>query len=259
MKASLRIFGILGFLIFAYGFSLTFYLPGYVEDIGKDFIKDRITASTNKKVDELQDLGGDSAIGKIAQKYLEKNKEKLDGYKRLLKQEAHKKIANVIAEMRDLDCECRKKYEVIIANSLIINIAKLEEANQKLADYMKSKYMEVANKLKRDFRIFTGVNAVVFLFLLGLSFLKERAIVHLFLPGMLMVVSTAICSYFYLFEQNWFFTIIYDSYTGWAYLGYFFLVFVLLCDIAFNKARVTTEIINAFLSAIGSALSVVSC
>lgn len=46
---------------------------------------------------------------------------------------------------------------------------------------------------------------------------------------------------------------------GLAYLAYFGVIFLVLFDIVFNKARVTTEIINAFLHAIGSAFSVVSC
>lgn len=249
----------MGLLLFAYVFSLTYYMPGLVEDAGKEFIKNRVLESTNEKIDDIKALTANTILGKLATKTFEKNKEKIEQYKDLLKDKAHKKLAKVIAEMKDLDCECRKTYENKIASTIKINIIKLEETNNKISDYMKFKYMEVANKLKTDFRIFSGANAAVFVLLLGLSVLKEKAIFHLFLPSMLMLLSTIICSYFYIFEQNWFFTIIYDSYVGWAYLGYFSIVFLLLCDITFNQARVTTEIINAFLNAIGSALSVAPC
>ncbi len=72
-------------------------------------------------------------------------------------------------------------------------------------------------------------------------------------------ISTLFCSYFYIFEQNWLLTIIHSSYLGFAYLTWLGIVFLFLCDIVFNRARITTEILNAFFNAIGSALSVVPC
>jgi len=43
---------------------------------------------------------------------------------------------------------------------------------------------------------------------------------------------------------------------GFGYLAYIGVIFGFLMDVAFNKARVTTEIINGILNAIGSAVSV---
>ena len=91
------------------------------------------------------------------------------------------------------------------------------------------------------------------------SFLKPKAISHLFVPGALLTGSTLVCSYFYIFRQNWLLTIIYNDYLGFTYLGYVFVVFLFLCDIVFNRARVTTEIINGILNAVGSAASVAPC
>lgn len=99
----------------------------------------------------------------------------------------------------------------------------------------------------------------MFLVLLAVSFFNPRAIAHLFVPGTLLLVATMVSSYFYVFEQNWFFTIIYNDYIGFAYIGYLSVVFLFLCDVVFNGARVTTEIINQALNAIGSALSVAPC
>jgi hypothetical protein len=119
--------------------------------------------------------------------------------------------------------------------------------------------MDVVQKLTLDVRIFLGTNALVSLLLLLVSFLKPRAVNHLFLPSAMLLISTLICSYFYLFEQNWFYTILYNDYTGLSFITYLLLVFAFLCDIVFNSAKVTTEIINGILTAIGSTLSVVSC
>ena len=195
----------------------------------------------------------------MASQLVKDNEAKINQLQKDLKSKTHEKIAAVIAKMRDLNCECRKKFEKRFEEGTKSNILSLQNANAKLTDFMQYKYMEVANKLKADFRIFTGSNSAVFLLILLVSFFKPKAMTHLFLPGILLIISTLVCSYFYLFEQNWFFTIIYDSYLGWGYIIYLSVVFGVLCDIIFNAARVTTEILNAIFNAIGSALSVASC
>ncbi len=259
MSITLRTIGLLGILLFGSGFIFTYSMPGFVEEIGKDFIKEKIEEKTHQKIHELTFKHQNNALVKFASKLAKNNEKEINRLKASLKTKTNAKLAAVIVEMRDLDCECRKKYEKALNNQTESNIFSLKNANKKLTDFMKIKYMEVANKLKADLRIFTGSNAIVFALLLLISFFKPKAITHLFLPGILLVTSTVICSYFYIFEQNWFFTIIYSSYLGWGYLGYIGIVFAFLCDIAFNKTRVTTELINGILNSLGSALSVAPC
>jgi len=259
MKITLRIISLIGIIILGSSFIFTYSTPGYVEEIGKDFIKSKIQEKTNEKIEKLTLNKSNSILQKLASKLVEKNQEKINALKEQLKSKAHVKLAAVIAEMRNLSCECRKKHEKAIERGTKSSILSMENANAVLMDFMKTKYMEVANKLKTDFRIFTGSNTLVFILLLLISFLKPRAITHLILPAALLTLSTVICSYFYIFEQNWFFTIIYNTYLGWSYLAYLGVVFAFLCDIVFNKARATTQIINAILNIIGSAMSVVSC
>ena len=259
MKITLRIIGIIGALLFGAFFYFTFSTPGYVEEIGKDFIKSQIQKKTNQKIDSIKLQSQDNKLAKIAAAMYKKQQEKIDYIKEQLKNKAHDKLAAVMAEMRDLDCECRKKHSKMYKLGYEAQIISLQNANDKLLGFMKTKYMEVVTELIRDIRIFTGSNTFVFIFLLLISFLKPKAVTHLFLPGVLLLTATLVCSFFYIFEQNWLFTIIYNNYLGFAYLGYVGIVFLFLCDIVFNKARVTTEIINAILNAIGSATSVVPC
>ena len=259
MKITLRIIGLLGVILFGTFLYFTYSLPGYVEEIGKDFIKAQIKKKTNQKIDSIKLKTKGGLLSKFAGKIYQQNKEEIDRIKLQLKNKAHERLASVIAEMRDLSCECRRKYAAMYKEGFKIRLANLETANATLMDFMKTKYMEIANELKRDIRIFAGSNMVIFLLLLLVSFLKPRAIKHLFLPGLLLVTSTLVCSFFYIFEQNWLLTIIYNNYLGYGYLVYVGLLFLVLCDIVFNKARITTEIINAFLQAIGQAATMVPC
>lgn len=256
---TLRSLGLLGFLLFASVFYLTYSLPGYIEDIGKSFIQNQIREKTEAKIDSLKVSNSETALGKLAAKLYAKNKNQIDFVKQKLKDKAHEKLADVIAEMRDLDCECRNKWAAKIKQEYELELKALQVANEKIKNFMRIKYMEVVTELTRDVRIFTGVNALVFLLLLVISFLKPQAVSHLFLPGLLLLVSTSICTFFYIFEQNWLLTIIYSDYPGYSYLAYVGILFLFLCDIVLNYARITTAIINGILEGIGSAASVAPC
>jgi hypothetical protein len=161
--------------------------------------------------------------------------------------------------MSKLSCECRKKHAARIKENYEREVLSLKSANEKLVSFMKTKYMDVSIQLKKDFRIFAGANTIVMLLLVIISFLKTHAIRHLFFPATLLFISTIFCSYFYIFEQNWFFSIIYNDYLGWTYFSYLGVVFLFLCDIVLNRARVTCKILNAIAEAIGSAFSVMPC
>ena len=108
-------------------------------------------------------------------------------------------------------------------------------------------------------RIFLGSNSVLFLLVVVLAFLKPRAAVQLYLPAVVLIFSTVVSAAIYLFGQNWLFTIIYNDYVGFGYVACVGVLFGFLCDIAFNKARVTTEILNAIFQAVGSAAQAVPC
>ncbi len=259
MRITIRTMGLLGTLLFGTAFWFTFGVPDGVEEIAKGFIKERVEQETKEKIESLSLTKKDSKLSNIV-KRLSKNKEKeIEALKIQLQNKVYEKIALVIAEMSDLNCECRNKYAQAIKEHLEFKLLSLQSANDKLINFMKSKYMDVVQNLTIDLRIFTGSNLLIFIILLLVSFSKPAAITHLFLPGILLVISTVLSSYFYLFEQNWFFTIIYNDFLGFWYLAWVGLIFAILCDIVFNKARVTTEVINAILNAIGSAFSVVPC
>ena len=175
------------------------------------------------------------------------------------KQKLHEKVIAVVAKMQQWDCECREKYGRIAKGFLDGQIAKLSESVDRLQEFMQYKYMDIVQNLVKDFRIFTGSNLLVVSLLLLLLFIKPRANLQIGLLVGLTALSTLLTSYLYIFKQNWFFIIIYNDFVGYAYLAYLGVIFFFLWDILFNKARVTTEIVNAILQVIGSSFSAVSC
>ncbi|MCO1334577.1 hypothetical protein MO867_09525 [Microbulbifer sp. OS29] len=261
-KVSLRVWGILGMVLFAPLFLFTFAAPHTIEKSGESFIEWKLKSEADKKIEALRlpaPTKLEGLLGAKAREFRAKTERDLEKVKQQLKTDAPAILATQIAKLRNLDCECRKKWEQSIKVSMQSKLASLEMTKSKLIDFSHVKYMEIVHKLTLDVRIFLAANSIVFIFLLIASFMQPKAIKQLFLPGGLMLISTVMCSYFYLFEQNWLYTIIYNDYTGFAYVGYLSFVFAILCDIVFNRARVTTEVLNTCLQAIGQAGSLVPC
>lgn len=259
MKYIMRVIGVLGALIFGLALFLTFGVPGLVEGEAREFIKTKIEMETNEKIDSLSLAATDSSFGKLASKLLKGQETEISDLRKKLKDKTYEKTAAVVAEMSDLSCECRDTYAQRIKESMELRISNLAAANTKIVDFMKTKYMDVSSNLTQDLRIFAGSNLLMFMLLLFASLMKPRAVIQLFVPGLLLATSTIVCSYFYLFEQNWFFTIIYNDFLGFWYLAYVVALFLWLCDVVFNKARVTTRIVNYALQFVGSALHAVPC
>ncbi len=255
MKITLRTIGILGSLLFGALFYLTFGVPDSVERAGQVFIKYQVEKEVKEKLSSSRLTSFKEKAQSLADKYqLDINKTKED-----LNNNLPHKIALVIAAMCRLDCEKKKRIENSLESGYRKHINALKIVKDKLTDLIRGKYVEIVKNLTRDVRIFLGSNTVLFLLLLSASFLKPKAISHLFLPSILLLIATVISSGIYIFGQNWFFTIIYNNYMGFGYLAYIGVIFGLLVDIVFNRARVTTEAINTILNVIGSALSVSPC
>ncbi|MCU7930964.1 MAG: hypothetical protein KZQ90_09195 [Candidatus Thiodiazotropha sp. (ex Codakia rugifera)] len=255
MNIYLRLIGIIGLSLFAMLFWVTFGVPDAVEESAKGFVKSQIEKEVREKYTESKASAfADKALQIAGNLGYEEQRIRSD-----LNNKLPEKIASVIAEMCGYDCEKKKAVAQSIASGYMERIANLQVAQQKLGSIIKGKYMEIVSNLRTDLRIFLGSNAVMFLILLFLSFLKPKAISHLFLPGVFLLVSTIVASAIYMFGQDWFYTILYNDYMGFGYLAYIGVIFGFFMDVAFNKGRVTTEIINGILNAIGSALSVAPC
>lgn len=259
MKLGFRLLAVLGSLAFGMAFALIFATPEFVERTGAHFIKHKIEQETHERIDSLTLQTSNSRLDKLAQKLLDNQQARITEIKTKIKASADAKIEDVFAQMSDFDCECRAKFSESIRQQLWIDVTLAEAAVAKVEDFLKAKYVDVVRNLRTDLRIFIGSNLAAFLSLLLVSLVKPRAAPQLLVPGMILMCAVVICSYFYIFQQNWFLTIIYSDYVGFAYLAYLGGVFSLLCDVSLNRGRVTAEICNFLLEAVGSAASVQSC
>ena len=255
MSTILRTTGICGLFLFGILFTITFISSEILEESAKGFVKLQIEKDVREKQEAISKSDVVSKAKNIANKLGFESEE----IQKDLANDLPEKIASVIASMCGYDCERKKAITKSITAGYLDRLKNIEIAQDTLGDIIKGKYVEIVGNLKFDLRIFLGSNFMMFLILLIVSFTKPKAITHLFVPGLLLALATIISSAIYIFGQDWFYTILYNDYMGFGYLAYLALIFGFLMDVALNKARVTTEIINSIANALGSALSVVPC
>ena len=253
MKTSLRLIGLIGLILFGSVFALTYGVPKQVEESAKGFIKSQI----EKEVREKAAVVTDSSLAQKAKSLADKLGYQESQLKKDIENDLPGKIASIMASMCGYDCEKKKQLAAEIKGGYLTKIKNLKVAQVNLSDLVKGKYVEIVSNLKMDLRIFTMSNAAMFLLLLLISIMKPQAIKQLYVPGMLLFVTTLISTSIYVFGQDWFYTIIYNDYMGLAYLVYIGMIFAFLLDIAINKCRVTSIILD-MLGSVFSGIGVVT-
>lgn len=241
------IFASIGFLLFTILFALSYVNPLFVENTAKSVIQYRLESIAHEKIDMLSQ----NELVNRAQQLLGQYQIETAQIRLQLTEGIPAKVAAIIAEMRNLDCECRRITEEKIEQSMLFRIGTLTQMQRQLTEFMQGQYLRIAEHLKREFRIFTGSSSFAFFVLLIAALIQRKAGGQFLLPAGLLFLSTVISAYFYIFQQNWLHTILFSSYVGFAYLGYIGVVFALLCDIIFNQSR----IINVILNVLGNILS----
>lgn len=232
--------GVLGTIVFGVALAASLLNPAFVERTAAQIIRYQVEKAVHQRIEAL-DAG---FLMQKARELMERNAEETRSIKQQLTDRLPERIARITAEMQNLDCECRKKIEKSIKSGFEFRIGSLAEAQERLQTLVRTKYMETAEKLTREFRVFTGTNAAVFLSLVMICIIKRQAHLH-FLPATVVLVGAAgLTAYLYLFHQNWLHTVLFSNYVGFAYVGYLGLAIGFLADILLNRARVTVRILN---------------
>jgi ABC-type multidrug transport system fused ATPase/permease subunit len=255
IRSLLLILGLLGALLFGAAFVTSIVNPGYVEELAKDIIRQQIEKKVHEKIEALDAKFLTRKAGGLIEAY----STKVQDAKRQINEKLPERLALVIAEMRNLDCECRQKIQLAIREGFEWQIVATTQMQAQLTQLIRAKYMETAEKITREFRIFSGTNASVFALLTLAAVLKRGAGVHLIAPAIALIVAASITAGLYVFNQDWLHTVVFSDYVGFAYVGYLSIVFALLCDILFNRARITTKILNITFNVVGSTLQVAPC
>lgn len=255
MRRAILIISALGLAWFGAGLIISFANPLHIERAAREIVRLEVEHRVGHKIDSLSD----SRIADLALRKLQKTEAEIEQTREALRQELPRKVANVVADMLNADCECRRRLVEHMQRAEDQRLGSLVRIRERLTGLIESAYASVTTNLMREFRIFCGANALAFAVLGLVTLLRSRAALQLALPALVLIGAVAITGSLYLFSQDWLHTIVFSEYVGFAYLLYLAAVATLLADVVFNRARVSTQLANLALQAVGAAATAVPC
>ena len=255
MRTPLLILSLLGVLLFGGAFALSFLDPLLIERAAREVVRIEVERQVGEKIDTLSN----SRIAGFGKRALQNTEIDIARTQRAIRDEVPRKVAEVIANMLNADCECRKRLVKYAERAESEQLSSLMQVRERLVGLAESAYASVTRNLMREFRIFAGSNALAFALLGVIALVRRTATVQLVLPAVVLIGAVLITGGLYLFNQNWLHTIVFAQYVGLGYMVYLAIVALLLADVLLNRARVTTQIANLALHSVGSAVTLVPC
>jgi len=161
-------------------------------------------------------------------------------------------IADMLAAACRLDCDRKEAAEQSIMRIYGAVIDRYGTALERARLLVINEYDRAMAELRGDLQIFAGSTLVAFLGALALAIFKGRAAAHLIPISIALSLATALAVLWYVFGQDWVMTVIFSDYWGWSYAAIIATIWTLLADIAVNKARITTSILNGVGDIFGS-------
>jgi hypothetical protein len=255
MRRALLLVAALGVVLFGGTLVLSWLNPLLIERAAREVVRIEVEQRVGEKIDVLSN----SKVATLAAKALGQTEAEIAAKRRALKDGVPSKVAQAMADLLRVDCECRRRMSERATRDAEEQLGTLEQVQAQLFGLIETAYASTTRDLMRELRIVCISNALVFGLLGWLAWRRTRAAVQLLLPAAVLLTAAGVTGALYLFEQDWLHTLVFGDYVGWAYLGYLGLAMALLSDVAFNRARVITRLLNAALEALGSAVSVVPC
>lgn len=204
-----------------------------------------------------------SPVGGLAQRVQDDLANFSDGIAAGSSQERRALVVDTLVAMCELDCTERAEAEARVNATFERLIPLLEARTAALKDrfqtFVSGEFRSILAELLRDFRIFAGTNTILMALALGLAVFKGRAAAHLVPISIVLTLSTALASYWYIAGTDWVYTVLFSNHWGYGYTVLAALIALHLADIGLDRARVTTAEINFVGSALGGLFSVLPC
>jgi len=255
MRRALLLIATLGVVLFGGALVLSWLNPLLLERAAREVVRIEVEQRVGEKIDVLTN----SKVAALAAKALGQTEAEIATKRRALKEGVPSKVAQAMADLLRVDCECRRRMSEGATRDAEQQLTTLEQVQAQLLGLIETAYASTTRDLMRELRIVSASNAAVFGLLGLLAWRRQRATLQLMLPAVVLLGATGLTGALYLFEQDWLHTLIFGDYVGWGYLGYLGLAIALLSDVAFNRARGITRLFNTAFDALGSAVVVVPC
>ena len=230
--------------------------PGQFEERLKNFAVKTVTSETVQFADNRGITLPDNIAGsEMQQRLAEKLNDRGEKFQMALEMKVDDVIANVLANACSLDCDKRESVRDLVGGYLTSKAEEYDVGAAAMRDFAVGRYDARVKGLHRDLVIVATTNLVIFIAIFGLAAGKTRFMPILVKIGLVALVSATILLVWYIFGQDWMTTLVFNQFVGLGYTVFLGLIFLSLCDLIANKARVLSAIANIF----GTSLTIVSC
>lgn len=151
-------------------------------------------------------------------------------------------LALMLASLCEHQCSESAVASAVRA-SLTRTSTALGVALERTEQWARGYYGELVGKVLADLQVFLGTNCV--LLLLAAACLQGNVGRTRIVLGSILVATTLLGAYCYLFLQNWVLALLFSSYVGSAYITWVSLIAATLLDCLFNKGRITQAAMSA--------------
>lgn len=240
--------GWVGALLFGAACAVSWLQPLWVEQAARELVRIEVEQRVGEKVDSLSN----SRLVVLAQKALGDTEAEIARKRQVLRDGVPHRVAQAMANFLDADCECRRRLAERMELGEAAQLSSLTQVQAQLQGLIEHAYASATGQLMREFRIFTGANALVFAVLALAAGWRRLAATQLLLAAAVLVGAAGLTAGLYLFEQNWLHTVVFNDYVGWAYASYLGVAVVGLADVLLNRARVTRVVADAIGQVVSS-------
>jgi len=211
----------------------------------RDFAVEKVRTELDNKLSSVASSDTAEDISAAAGRYSKQLQDRIDTWRESLDAGIDVFVADILAAACELDCERRDEARSAVRRFYESSIERYGFALERLEDVVVGEYREIMSELRADLKIFSGSTAVAFSLALFLSVFRGAAARHLLPISITLTLTTLLAIAWYAFGQDWVMAVIFDDYWGWGYSLLLSGLSILMIDIAANRARVTSAILNA--------------
>lgn len=248
-----------GTLIFLAAFLYIVIAPQDFDRRAQSFAVSQVERSVDERLSQLANSEVADRVSDLAGRVSGRLQSKIDEARGQLDAGMDEFIADVLAAACKLDCERRDQAAVAVRDFYESSILRNSIALERVQAFIEGQFDDVMDELRADLRIFVGSSGVALCFAFVLALFRGPAAVHLLPISITLSATTLLMVVWYALGQDWVTTILYSDYWGWSYTVILAVLSGLMLDIAANKARVCSFVLNTIGRIFGGGFELSPC
>lgn len=245
MNRSMKAVSTAGFVVFAAIFLVCTLAPRWLEHRARAYVTTKVRSEILRERPALAGLGSLEGLGASL-------RERAARTKAFAESRAPDLLAQWLATLCKYDCGGQPALAVSLRASIFERLRRLDAAVERVGEWGRGRYDQMVSEVVRDLSIFSGCNAIMFLLALVSAWFSPREPKALAVVSGSLVAGALVGGGLYVFGQNWFYTLLFADYVGFAYAFWAATIVGILLDLILNRARIVRALMELTSAAVGS-------